>query len=277
LLDIDRSLSNYLPSSLLSTFNRPDVDEITVDAYLKDVLEYSFRMHKQSKGMFDLTVSPLVNLWGFGPDKNTNIPDSNLIASTLKKVGMDKLIFKNGILKKREKNVSIDVNGIAQGYSVDVLANLLLRKGIKDFMIEIGGEIIVKGTKPNQEPFKIAIQRPHEMDKKVDYVVLLKDKAITTSGNYEQYRKYQGRKISHHIHPKTGYPIEGSIISATVIADTAMEADALDNVFITMRPDQAIRFANARKKIDIYLIYEEGGIIKEAYSNNFSTYLLPSQ
>ncbi|MBE8712296.1 FAD:protein FMN transferase [Sphingobacterium hungaricum] len=276
LVDIDQSMSIYKRNSDISNFNAVETDCIVVDSYLQDVLRFAFKTYKESNGLFDITVKPLVSLWGFGPEKVINYPDSAKVSETLNSVGMDKLVFSKNKLCKKAKGISIDVNGIAQGYSVDVVAKYLSKRGIKDYIVEIGGEVVARGVKPNQENFRIAVQRPGQENNETNYIIELKNKAITTSGSYEKFRMYKSQKISHHINPKTGYPFTSSILSATVIANTGMESDALDNVLIAMHPDEAIRFANSRKKIDIYLIYEENGILKEGFSKGFSKYISPN-
>ena len=271
---IDASMSLYDPNSLVSQFNNNVVSELQMDQHMKTVIKKSFEVNKQSNGIFDITVKPLVSLWGFGPEKVTGIPDSNLVQSTLAYIGMDKLRMKGNKLMKKDKRVAIDLNGIAQGYTVDVLYDFLKSKKITSFLVEVGGEIRTYGFKPQNETYKILIQRPDEAKEQRNHIISLHNKAVTTSGSYEKYRTVNNYRFSHHMDAKTGYPLKSTIITVTVIADKAMDADGLDNVFMAMKPAEAVAFANAKNKIDIYLLYLDQGIVKEAYSKGFTKYIL---
>ena len=271
---IDESMSLYLPQSRISEFNHLSTKKIKLDSHMYNVLKSAFYVNNDSKGLFDITVKPLVELWGFGPDKLQDLPDSNMISTTLKKVGMDKLKIRGKTLIKKINGVEIDLNGIAQGYTVDVLHDFLLQKNINNFIVEVGGEIRSQGNKPENESFKVLIQRPESSLANATYVVELINKSITTSGSYENYRQVENYNFSHHMDPKTGYPLQSKIISVTVIADKAIDADAYDNVFMAMAPTEALSFANSKNIMDIYLLYLEDGIVKEAFSNGFKNYLL---
>jgi len=186
-------------------------------------------MHKESDGLFDITVMPLVSLWGFGPKKIEGIPDSLEVKVALKTVGMDKLKLRGKTLKKKVKGV---------------------------------------GT------FKVLVQRPEQNSQGEGYILNLNNKSVTTSGSYEKFRKVKDYRFSHHMDPKTGYPLKSQTISVTVVANSAMEADAYDNIFMAMKPKDAISFANSKNIIDIYLMYLEDGQVKEAQSSGFQKYLL---
>ncbi len=271
---IDQSMSLYKKDSHISRFNEPKTGRMKLDPHMLKVMKESFRVYKDSKGLFDVTVMPLVSLWGFGPQEVVNIPDSATIRETMEHVGMDKLRLSGKTLKKKVAEVEIDLNGIAQGYTVDVLHDFLLKKNIESFIVEVGGEIRAHGLKPDQSTFKVLVQRPEQATGGADHILEIKDKAVTTSGSYEKFRKVKDYKFSHHMDPKTGFPIQSQIISVTVVANTAMEADAYDNVFIAMKPEDAISFANSKNIIDIYLMYLEEGKVKEAQSAGFKKYLL---
>lgn len=271
---IDKSMSLYIPESKISEFNSLSSKQIKLDPHIYKVLKSAFYVNKDSKGLFDITVKPLVELWGFGPQKLRDLPDSNQVKATLKTVGMDKLKFSGKTLKKMVRGVQIDLNGIAQGYTVDVLHDFLLKKKIKNFIVEVGGEIRTHGQKPNNESFKVLIQRPESTSTNSTFVVELTNKSITTSGSYENYRQVENYNFSHHMDPRTGYPLRSKIISVTVIANKAIEADAYDNVFMAMSPKEAVSFANSKNIMDIYLLYLEEGVVKEAFSSGFKNYLL---
>lgn len=271
---IDQSMSLYKKGSNILKFNDPELMKMKLDSHMWTVMKESFRVYKDSKGLFDVTVMPLVSLWGFGPEKVVDIPDSSKVAETLKFVGMDKLKLSGKQLKKRVRGVQVDLNGIAQGYTVDVLHDYLLDQKIDNFIVEVGGEIRAHGSKPDQSNFKVLVQRPEQASGGSDHILELRNKSVTTSGSYEKFREVKDYKFSHHIDPKTGRPIKSQTISVTVVANSAMEADAYDNVFIAMKPDEAISFANSKNIVDIYLLYLEDGQVKEAQSSGFQKYLL---
>ncbi len=269
---IDRSMSLYLPQSLISRFNHADHEELVLDPHMERVVRRAMQVHRRSKGAFDITVKPLVSLWGFGAERIAKLPTQTEIDSVLQFVGMDKLRLRKNKLRKTDKRTAIDLNGIAQGYTVDVLAELLEGYGIENYLVELGGEIRSKGYKAAKQPFEIAIERP-EGAQSSRFVLQLIDKSVTTSGNYRKVFGYQGKKIHHHINPKDGYPLQNNVASVTVVAPTAMDADAYDNVFMALSPEEGIAFANKLKEIEVYIIYKQDNEFKEAFSKGFSRYI----
>lgn len=273
---IDLSMSLYHTSSLISAFNKPETEQIHMDAHMEKVLRKSFAIHKLTNGYFDITVFPLLHLWGFGPSGFSSNPTDEAVAQVMPYIGMRHLKMRGNRLSKKHNRVAIDLNGIAQGYTVDVLGDYLETQGVVNYLVELGGEIKVKGQKANGS-FHIAVQRPYR-DQEIEegvkpYIVQLKDKSVTTSGNYENRRKYQDSYISHHLDPKTGRPVQGQTVSATVIADDTMEADALDNYFMYLDPAQAIAFADKQKGVALYIQYYEGKVLKEAFSKGFANFI----
>ena len=269
---IDCSMSLYSESSLISKFNRIDQDAITIDEHMRNVIKRSFTISKKSKGIFDVTVQPLVALWGFGPQRISKLPDQRTIDSVLQYVGMEKLYLRGKYLKKRKPGIRIDLNGIAQGYTVDVLADFLEANNIKNYIVELGGEIRAKGHKELGAPFEIAIERPIGSEQNT-FRLQLTDRAITTSGNYRRSFDNDGVKINHHISPFNGYPLQNSVASVTVIARTAMDADGYDNVFMALPPQQGIELAERLKEVEVYIIYKDGQGYKELFSKGFSRYI----
>ncbi|TDQ78183.1 thiamine biosynthesis lipoprotein [Sphingobacterium yanglingense] len=269
---IDRSMSLYDMSSTICQFNNPDTSQVIMDRHMKKVIDASMKTYKETSGYFDITVYPLVKLWGFGASGARTVPSLREVDSVKQIIGMNKLRIKGNCLMKLERNVSIDLNGIAQGYSVDVLAEHLKSRGVKNFLVELGGEIRSVGSKPDG-PFVVELYRPTHIAKGEMLRVKMSNNAITSSGVYEQQRKVNGKMISHHMNPLTGQPLQSSIVSATVIAKTAMEADALDNYFMSLTPKEAIRFANKRKGIEVYIVYFEDNTFKELQSSGFNSYI----
>ncbi|RZK63745.1 MAG: FAD:protein FMN transferase, partial [Pedobacter sp.] len=235
---LDQSLSVYQPTSLISRFNRDSV-AVKADRHLAVVIKKSLEIYRKTAGKFDITVYPLVNAWGFGTEKIKNLPDEDKIKNILRCVGSDKLKLSKGILRKEVSCLKIDVNGIAQGYSVDIIADFLEKKGIKNYLVEVGGELRIKGKKPDGGLMRIGIESPSEdafSEPVVRSAVAIKNGAITTSGNYRKYiaSEDQKKKLSHLIDPFTGYPLQGSMISVTVIAKDAISADGYDNALMAM-------------------------------------------
>lgn len=271
---IDKSMSLYDTESQIVRFNRKSTSEMVLDPHMTTVMKKAFEVYEKSEGLFDVTVNPLMSLWGFGPEGPNELPDSLAVQDALTRVGMDKISLNGNVLTKNTPGVEVDLNGIAQGYTVDVLYNYLLGQQLEHFIVEVGGEIRASGRKPDGDSFKIWVQRPEGISSQDGFVIELTDQSVTTSGSYEQTREVDGYRFSHLMDPRTGYPLQSSTVSVTVIADQAIDADAYDNVFIAMDPEEAIEFANSENKIDIYLMYLDEGTVKEAYSTGFSKYLL---
>ncbi|GHE44962.1 hypothetical protein GCM10017764_30280 [Sphingobacterium griseoflavum] len=245
---------------------------LVLDPHMERVVRRAKEVHKASDGLFDITVKPLVELWGFGAKRISKMPDQAAVDSVLQFVGMQKLRLRKNKLYKNDKRTAIDLNGIAQGYTVDVLAELLDKLGSSNYLVEVGGEIRTRGLKEQRKPFEIAIERPAGLGSS-RFVLQLSDRSVTTSGNYRKTFDYLGKKIHHHIHPQDGYPLQNNVASVTVVASTAMDADAYDNVFMALSPEEAITFADQMKEIEVYIIYKQDNEFKEAFSKGFSRYI----
>jgi thiamine biosynthesis lipoprotein len=276
---IDASLSIYNPASLISKFNNGDTG-ITMDSHFKKVFEKSLQTWRQTDGIFDITVEPLVQAWGFGPQKITDLPDSATIKSLKSCVSSSLLIRQGNKLLKRKPCVKIDVNGIAQGYSVDVLADFLEAHGIRNYLVEVGGEIRVKGHKqPGNEKMKIGIEAPGDDDfqlSMISKIIVTDSGAITTSGSYRKFYESQGKRISHIIDPRTGYSSQNELISVTVYANDAITADAFDNALMVMGLQKALQFVERRKDISAHFIYRtKTGTVADTASTRFYNLLQP--
>lgn len=206
---IDLSMSTYKPNSTISKFNQSD-SGLVVDPLLAEVYKKSIIIYRQTNGLFDPTVAPLVNAWGFGKD-TIAINDSLIIDSLRHLVGLDNTELKENLfLYKKMPGIQLDFNAIAQGYSVDLIADYLEKNNIIHYMVEIGGEIKTKGKNANGEDWKIGIDKPIENSNKreLSTIISLTDKAMATSGNYRKFYIKNGKKYSHTINPITGYPAE---------------------------------------------------------------------
>lgn len=272
---LDSSLSIYKTYSLISRFNRSK-KSLVVDEHFAKVTAKSIEVWKASEGIFDITVMPLVQAWGFGKKEVHAYPDSTKVASLLKCTGTGKIAINGKLLTKQKPCITVDVNGIAQGYSVDVVADFFEERGIHNYLVEIGGEIRVKGRKlPENEKMKIGIEAPgnyDETDPSVLRKIIVPDNgAITTSGSYRKYHESNGKKFSHTIDPRTGFPIQNELISVTVFAEDAITADAYDNVLMAMGLIKALEFVENRNDMSAYFIYKKpDGTIADTASRKFT-------
>lgn len=261
LKEIDISMSTWLPGSIISRINNND-NSVLVDQYFIDVFHKSLEVSEKTDGLFDVTVAPLVNSWGFGFTKK-GTPDSATIDRLLHFVGYRMLKLEGNKIMKAKPEIKIDFSAIAQGYTVDVLANYLESKGINNYLVELGGELKAKGKKEN-ENWKVGIDKPDgkaTSERKLEAVINLNNKALATSGNYRKFYEESGQKFSHIINPRTGYPAKQNILSATVIADDCVTADAYATAFMVMGLKKSIRFLEDNKdlKLEVYFIYDDNG------------------
>lgn len=277
LLDvIDSSLSIYKPYSLISRFNQGT--SIEMDPHMARVIAKSIETYEQTEGIFDITVQPLVQAWGFGPKETDHLPDSTTIRR-LKACVDSRLLQINGrSLTKAKPCVKIDVNGIAQGYSVDQVADFLESKGLTNYLVEIGGEIRIKGHRqPSNEKMKIGIEAPGEDEFQLSLlqkIISLDKGAVTTSGSYRKFYESGGKRISHIIDPRTGYSNQSELISVTVYAPDAMTADAYDNALMVMGLQKAIAFVEMRKDMAAYFIYRDRqGKISDTATSKFYSFI----
>jgi len=227
LSEVDVSMSTYREDSELMAFNRSDgLEPFAVSDLLGKVLGEAVDIGFTSGGAFDVTVGPLVNAWGFGPDKERTQPDRQTLESLQSRIGHDKLeLTPNGITKDHPE-LSVDLSAIAKGFAVDLVVDRLVAAGAENVLMEVGGEIVARGENPNDHPWRLGIETPTETGREVHHVVALRDAAMATSGDYRQYYEVEGRRISHLIDPRTSQPIEHRLASVTVIADRCSTADA---------------------------------------------------
>ena len=266
LADYDLSLSSYNPNSLISKFNR-NVPGTKADLKFKDVYNKSYEVFKKTDGAFDITVAPIINALGFGSSKDTMNVDSSMIDSLLAYVGMDKVKMEGDSIVKENKNIQLDVNGIAQGYSVDLVCKFLEGRRIRNFMVEIGGEVRAKGRNQNNRIWRIGIDKPVEGNMmpgaELETIIRLDNRALATAGNYRKYYERNGIKYVHIINPKTGYPVLSKLLSATVVARDCLTADGYDTPLMVMGLERAIQFLKENTFLEAYLIYaDENGDFK---------------
>ena len=256
---VDGSLSMFNPKSELSQINNNTSDEC--DSLLSFILTQALQISKATNGCFDITVAPLVNAWGFGFKAGTP-PDSAQIDSLRKLVGYEKLTLEDGKLTKAEPDMVLDLSAIAKGFGVDQVARLFNQSGIQNYMIEIGGEIVVRGHNPNGKAWSIGVNKPVEEPTKTGHemqeILSLTDCALATSGNYRNfYIDKDGKKVAHTIDPHTGYPVQHSILSSTVLAPTCAMADAFATSFMVMGLDSAKQVLKQQPQLKAYFIYSD--------------------
>lgn len=270
--DVNNQMSTYRPDSELSRFNQAE-KSLVISAPLKFVMQASLVIFEDSQGAFDVTVGPLVNLWGFGPDKRpTKVPSDELIAEKKKSVGSHYLTLENNKLSKTEKDLYVDLSSIAKGYGVDQVALYLQSIGINNYLVDIGGELRVQGTKPADEPWTLAIERP-SAGQNVQRLIQIGDNAIATSGDYRNYYEFDGIRYSHTINPKTGKPINHKLVSVTVINKSSMLADGLATAITVLGPEAGLEFAE-KQQLAVFLIAKKGEDFVEYYTPEFAPYLL---
>jgi thiamine biosynthesis lipoprotein len=272
LIVFNASLSTYIPDSELSRFNRMDTLAFKLP-YLPQVLNASKTVYENTAGAFDPTVGPLVNVWGFGPG-GPELKDSTDIELLLQLVGFDKVNFDQKEVRKTVSGVYLDFSAIAKGQGVDVIADFLNKKEIKDYLVEIGGELVAKGVNEKGELWKVGINRPDETASASDLysIIALENRGMATSGNYRNYYIRDSVKISHTINPATGYPVNHNLLSATVLAKDCMTADAYATAMMVMGVERAIQLDSALAEIEVFLIYGDG---KGGYSTFASESLKP--
>jgi thiamine biosynthesis lipoprotein len=265
LVAFSNSLSTYIDSSIISLTNKTAVADsfLAIDKFFFEVFKISEAVHNKSEKLFDPSVMPLVHFWGFGVRKNLD-RDTTQLDSLRSLIGFQNFSIKNEDgkywLSKKKKNSQLDFNAVAQGYSVDVLAEFLEANGIKNYMAEIGGEVRCKGKNARDVYWNIGIDLPVASgaeDRKLKATVSLNNQALATSGNYRKYLDQQGQKYGHTINPLTGYPEVNTTLSASVITKSGGYADAYATAFMVMGWEKALQIAEADTTIEAYFIYSD--------------------
>jgi len=255
---VDNSLSTFNPSSVISRINRNE--DIKVNGMFADVFNLAQEISAETDGAFDITVAPLVNAWGFG-FKNDTQPTKHTLDSLRQIIGYKKVSLVGSKVVKKDKRIMLDCSAIAKGYGSDAVARLLRSKGIKNFMVEIGGEIVTQGINGKRLPWKIGVTRPTDdslsTNKELQTILNVTDKAMATSGNYRNFYYKDGKKYAHTIDPETGYPVQHNILSATVLAGNCATADAYATAFMVLGLDKAKGILDRHPELMAYLIYSD--------------------
>lgn len=268
------SLNPFLDNSIISKVNNNE--EVELDSFFVEVFNKSMEVSEISEGKFDITVSPLINAWGFGFKEMDNVTPK-MIDSLKEFVGYKKISLENGKIVKTDPRIQINTSAIAKGYSCDVIAKVLDSYGVLNYMVEIGGEISMKGKNDQGEYWRIGIDKPLDdstaMHRDLQIILSIKDKSVATSGNYRNYYIKDGKKYAHTIDPQTGYPSEQNILGATVIADNCMTADAYATAFMAMGLEKSKEIASKVPGLFYYFIYSlPDGSVQTTYSDGFEQF-----
>lgn len=272
---MDKSLSTYDSTSIISGINQNDTGVIA-DDYFVEVFNKSKEVSEKTNGIFDVTVAPVINAWGFGFTKKASV-DSAMIDSLLRYIGYKMVRLEGRKLVKEKPQMKLDFNAIAQGYTVDVLAAFLESNGINHYIVELGGEVKAKGKK-NDKAWTVGIDQPNETPtegRPLKAIIQLHDKALATSGNYRKFYIENGKKHAHIIDPHTGYPAKHHLLSATVIAPDCMTADAYATTFMVMGLEKSKQFLSAHPELqlEVFFIYDENNVWKTYASETLKQWI----
>ena len=272
----DSSLSSYDSTSIISGINR-NVPGVLTDSMFRAVFRESSRVYQVSGGAFDITLAPVINAWGFGPGRQQDV-DSAMVDSLLQYVGMDKVSLVGDRVHKTDPHVKLNVNAIAQGYSVDVVSAYLEDLGCKNYMVEIGGEIRTRGMNPKGNFWRIGVDRPEEGNmipgKQLQVIISMHNRSLATSGNYRKFYEKEGVMITHSIDPATGFPKASNLLSVSILAEKCMTADAYATACMVMGLEKAKNFVENQKGVDAFLIYgDEFGNYQVWHTDGMKKYI----
>lgn len=276
LAGINATMSTYRPDSELTQLNGSnDTQWQPVSAQLLLVLRTAQQVWEQSEGAFDVTVGPIVNLWGFGPDDTSERPTPEQERNAQARVGMDKLQLGADKIRKRQADIYIDLSALAKGYAVDAVASLLDEADCSSYLVDIGGEVKARGVNARRTAWRIGIEVPDPAKYGViQRVVELDDVSVATSGDYRNYRMIADVRVDHVIDARTGAPADNAVASATVIHPSAMLADAYATVMMVLGEEAAIAFANDHAIAVLLIVNEAGTEFREVYNDSMQPYLL---
>ena len=264
----NKHFSTYLDDSEISNINTQESNSFTLSNEFLYVLQKALYYCEISDGHYDITIAPLVDLWGFGPSGNMKLPDKKSIEYTLENIGYQKIVLTNNILLNNSK-VKIDLNSIAKGYAVDKISEYIMERGYSDFLVEIGGEI--RSSNHRRDSWIIGIQNPEENS--IINKIQLNNKSMATSGTYNNFFTHKEKDYSHILNPKTGYPYIHNSVSATIIADKCIDADAYATLAMAMNPDKVIELINKDSSVECYILEIQDDEMIEYKSNGFDSFI----
>lgn len=267
--DINSKMSTYRDDSELSRFNRSNSKNwFHVSDEFFTVVREALLVSQHTGGAFDITVGPLVNLWGFGPriSENKGVPSEKEIRKNLSHTGHDMVELRESppAIRKKDLKVYLDFSGLAKGYGVDLIAEYLESLGIQNYLVEIGGEIRVHGANAEGGKWRIAIEKPSMNTRSVQRIIIVENAAIATSGDYRNYFEYDGQRFSHTIDPRTGKPITHHLASVSVVSHTAIYADAIATALMVLGPDQGFQLAEQKRLAAVFIVRTPDGFIEQS-------------
>lgn len=265
--EIENTLSLWDENSMIRKVNRNE--DVELNQIFIDNFNYAMEAAELTDGLFDPTVGPLVSAWGFHYKEGMEMTPA-IVDSLRQLVDYRKVKIENGRVVKANPNMTLDFNAVAQGYTTDMIGEFLLSKDVNNFLVDVGGEIMARGSKPNDEPWKVGIEKPaatKDSERIVQEIVELNNQSIVTSGNYRKYVEKNGKRYSHSLNPKTGYPSENNLLSATVICDNTAWADCLASICMVVGMENAMEILETQENVKAYFIYLDGNEVKEGFYN----------
>lgn len=278
---IDRQMSSWRDDSEISRFNAAPANEwVSVSPALANLARQALTIGHDTGGAFDVTVGPILKIWGFGAgaDQPTRLPTRDEVNAAREKTGIGLIDVRQQppALRKKQADATLDLAGLAQGYTVDRMADRLDELGAKHYLVELGGELYARGTKEGSNTWRIGVEKPEAGVRAIDRVVGIQDVGMTTSGDYRDFFEIDGHRFSHTIDPRTGRPVAHDLRAVTVIADDAMTADAMATALLVMGPDAGLRYANEHAIAALFVSGNKDGYT-ESNSKAFQPYLEESQ
>jgi len=275
LKNINQLMSTYIDDSELSKFNRSktlDCQLVSSETYF--VVRNAIEISKKTGGKFDVTLAPLISEWGFDKKQTSDVvPNQERIDTLLQQIGYKNIRLEKQCIQKLHENISINLSAIAKGYGVDEIAELLTNSGIKNYLVEIGGETASMGVNPKSTPWRLAIEAPIKQQRQIQQIFSPLGLSVATSGDYRNYFEKDGVRFSHTIDPTNGKPITHKLVSATVLHKQTMLADAYATAFMVMGVEDSLKFAK-ENKLPIYLLVKNGDDFEAIYTESFKKYLL---
>ena len=276
LAEVDNALSPYNPNSIITRINQNR--DTTLNAHFTHVFTLAQRVSEETDGAFDITVAPMVNAWGFGFKHAIEI-SPEAIDSLKEVVGYQKIAIEGDKVKKTDERVMLDCSSIAKGYGVDIVARALDKKGVQHYMVDIGGEVVVKGKNPRMKTWRIGINKPMEdslsINQELQTILEVSGIGMATSGNYRKFYYKDGKRYAHTIDPRLGQPVQHNILSATVVAADCTTADAYATAFMVMGLEKSMEFCNKHPELNAYFICDgEGDAYEIHYTPGMERYMV---
>lgn len=265
LAEVDLQMSTYRSDSLIEGFNQAAAGCQPMSEPVLELVRYGEQLARRSDGAFDLTIEPLLNLWGFGPQsRGQRIPSADELTAVRAEYGYQRLQVRDGQLCKDRDGIQVDFNSIAAGYTVDRIAARLQQLGVSSYLVEVTGELKAEGRKPDGSPWRIAIEAPQSEGRVAQQIIQLDGLGVSTSGDYRNYFEQDGQRYSHTLDPRRAAPINHKLAAVTVLDNSAMQADGLSTVLMVLGPEQGLAFAEAEKIAALFVVRDENGFVSHS-------------